>query len=77
MKLYILYHEFETDSPYYDDECVKILGIFTSVQKAYQAIERYKNLPGFKDYHESSFKVYPDNPDYLNKVSWKEGFVRL
>ena len=48
MELYPLFHipEILEDD---EEQNVKLLGCFTSKEKAYQAIKRYKELPGFSE----------------------------
>ena len=71
-KIYLLYHQYE-----YGEHCeyeeLKILGIYSSEQKAQEAIERYYKLAGFKKYSKECFVVdeYIVNEDRC----WKEGFV--
>jgi len=53
-------------------EHTKILGIFSTREKAEAAIEFYKTLPGFKDFSDDCF--YLDEYE-LNKKVWDEGFI--
>jgi hypothetical protein len=50
----------------------KVLGIFSTREKAESAIEFYKTLPGFKDFSDDCF--YLDEYE-LNKKAWDEGFI--
>jgi len=55
---------------------VKYIGIFSTEEKALDAIERLKAVPGFKDYPDS-FIVTEEN---LDAVNWDEvitGVIKL
>jgi len=65
--VYIVEHSYEND----DCEEAKLIGVFSTKEKAEQIVKQYKKLPGFKD--------FPDN-FYINKYEldvseWKEGFT--
>lgn len=66
--VFLLTHSYEID----DEETVKIIGIYSSKEKAENTIEKYKNLPGFKDYPDSfcisEYEIDEDN--------WVEGFMK-
>ncbi|MCX7923119.1 MAG: hypothetical protein N3B21_14075 [Clostridia bacterium] len=67
-KVYLLQHSYEYD----DCEETKIIGIYSSKEKADLVIEKYKKLPGFKHYPDCFFidgyKIDEDN--------WQDGFLR-
>jgi len=67
--VYIVQHEHEVEGC--DD--VKLIGIFSSLEKANATVERYKNLPGFRDCKDSFFV----NDYILDETEWKEGFVTI
>ena len=71
--VYVLQHEYlygENDE--YSE--VKMLGVFRSREDAEEAITRYKNLPGFKEFSDECFYI----GEYeLNKELWAEGFIEL
>ena len=54
------------------------IGIFDSVEKAEQAVERVKDKPGFCD-HKDKIKIKKRiklfTPKLLNKVFWVDGFI--
>ncbi|KAA3611948.1 MAG: hypothetical protein DWQ01_07650 [Planctomycetota bacterium] len=53
------------------EEEVKVLGIFQTRQHGFQAIERFRKLPGFRDYPDGyHLEEYP-----LNKLQWTSGFI--
>lgn len=68
-KMYLLYHQYE----YGENNENKILGIYSSEQEAFKAIERYYKLDGFKKYSKDCFGVDEYNVDVDS--GWKEGFV--
>jgi hypothetical protein len=55
-----------------EDE-IKELGLYSSRERAEDAITRYKKLPGFRD-HPDGFKIYESMLDL--DEAWTEGFVR-
>jgi hypothetical protein len=67
--VFILQHERQKDL---DNEDVKIIGIYSTREKAEKTIDNYikKNLPGFKDYPDS-FNITKYE---LDKDHWTEGF---
>lgn len=71
-KMYLLYHQYEYGENHENDE-YKILGIYSSEQKALEAMERYYKLEGFKKYPKECFGVDEYNVD--EDADWKEGFT--
>lgn len=55
-----------------EDE-MKMLGVYSSRQKARDAVKKYKRLPGFKRYPRN-FCV---SRSEINKMEWAEGFVSM
>ena len=53
-----------------DDECVKTLGIYSSKDKATEAVEQYKLIAGFKDFPNG---FYIDEY-FLDEGQWEDGF---
>lgn len=70
--MYLLYHVYEFGEDNENEEC-KILGIYSSESKAYEAIERYYKLEGFNKYPKTCFLIDKYNVDV--DTGWKEGFV--
>lgn len=70
--MYLLYHFYEYGENNEMEE-YKILGIYSSENKAKEAIERYYNLEGFKKYPKECFEI----EEYIIDVDagWNEGFV--
>lgn len=70
-KVYILQHiyEYGEDNEYAEE---KMLGIYSSEKKASEAIERYIQLEGFRDYPRECFCISKYSVD---KDSWIGGFV--
>jgi homoserine kinase type II len=65
--VYLLWHAHDLD----EEVDAKLLGVYSNKQKAEQARERAKSLPGFRDYpdqfHIDTYQV--------DEHHWKEGFV--
>ena len=70
MQVYILHHT-HTLSEDYDD--VKLIGVFSTYQKAEEAQENLKSVVGFKE-NIDGFSI--DEYD-INSSSWQEGFVTV
>ena len=68
-RIYPLCHEYELD----DGELeTKDLGTYSSREKALEAIERYRVLPGFRDWPDG-FKIYESVLDL--DAAWTEGYI--
>ncbi len=67
--VYILYHVNEHCEPgeYHNG---KRLGLFSTAEKAREAIRQLRDAPGFRDYPER----WSIRRRTLNKTSWMEGF---
>lgn len=72
MKIYLLWHihKLTDDFGAHDEE--KLIGVFSSVEKANHTIEKYKTLEGFKDYPLDSFVI--DEYEVDGTTNWSEGF---
>lgn len=70
-KVYVLQHVYEygEDNEYIEE---KMLGVYSSEEKASEAIERYIQLEGFRDYPRECFYISKYSVD---KDSWIGGFV--
>lgn len=69
MTVYLLWHAHDLDN----EVDVKLLGVYSSQQKAVEAKERLKLLPGFRDnlpgFHISCYQ--------LDKDEWTTGFLTV
>lgn len=68
-KLYLLWHTYENEP---GAEESKLIGIYSSEERAKDAIERLRTKPGFRDYPEG-FEIYEDE---LDMTDWREGFAK-
>ncbi len=67
--LYLVRHfDQETDD---DDDKEKVIGVYSTLDLAKQAIERLRDKPGFRDYPERWLICH----ETLNKDWWEEGFA--
>lgn len=79
--LYELYHIHEVLEDG-EESNVKVLGVFSSRQKAEKAIERYKDLPGFKDkskiYRGCEYRAgfFIDIAE-VDREEWSEGYTTV
>ena len=67
--VYALYHEYENNEG--EDE-VKEIGLFTTRERAQEAINPLLEKPGFRD-HPYGFKIYECRLDA--DLAWTEGFI--
>jgi homoserine kinase type II len=68
--VYLLWHTHEFDNGDSDD---KLIGVYSTEESANAAIERSKDLPGFRDIPDG-FKIVCYQVDEDN---WTEGFVTV
>ncbi|MFB9324535.1 hypothetical protein ACFFSY_01100 [Paenibacillus aurantiacus] len=68
---YIVQHSYEVGEDEQFDE-TKIIGIYSSLEKAKSVVDRYKLLPGFREYANNFFiDEYEIDAD-----NWTEGFIK-
>jgi hypothetical protein len=65
-RLYVVWHVRPVD---YQDDTEKLIGIFSSEDRAREAIERLRSKPGFRDFPDC-FEISGKG---LNETSWTEG----
>jgi hypothetical protein len=66
--LFVVFHEHDTEII---SDTSKLIGIYSSREKAMDAVVRYQQKPGFSDYPLGfSIDEYHVDEDY-----WKEGFI--
>lgn len=69
MEVYMLQHIYHTE----ESEETKIIGIYSTKERALEAIERLKTKPGFIDYPEGfEVEIY-----ILDRDEWEDGFVTV
>ena len=69
MRVFVVQHQHELDGC---DE-VKFIGVYSSEEVGWAAVERAKSLPGFR-YYPDGFSVDPYEVDMDH---WTEGFVTV
>ena len=68
--VFILHHYYEIETNGSFHEYIKKIGIYSTEEKAQKAIEKLKEMPGFKEYPESfSIEKYEIDED-----NWTSGF---
>ena len=74
MKVYVLWniHELNDDYGQHDEE--KLIGIYSTEEKASKAIEAHKGLEGFRDYPVECFEIHEAVVDRSN---WNEDFTTV
>ena len=74
MDVFLLWHVYElTDDDGTRDE-EKFIGVFSSEEKATDAIEQLKGKEGFRDHPVNCFEIHKDKVD---RVGWVDGFVTV
>ena len=74
MKVYLLWHIHELNDDYGTHDEEKLIGVFSSAEKANDIIENLKNAEGFKDYPVSCFITDEYEVDEPN---WTSGFFTV
>jgi len=76
--VYVVQHSYEVgDKGEFEGEDfdeTKMIGVYSSKEKAEKTIDRYKMLPGFKDYPISCFHI---DKYEIDQEHWAEGFVKF
>lgn len=74
MDVFLLWHLYElTDSDGARDE-EKLIGVFSSEEKAKDAIEQLKGKEGFRDHPLSCFEIHKSK---IDRINWVDGFVTV
>ena len=74
MKVYVLWHVYELTDDFGDHDEEKLIGIYSTEEKAKEAIQSHKDLEGFRDYPVDCFEIHEYETDKLN---WNEGFTTV
>lgn len=67
--VFLLQHSYEIE----ESEQTKIIGIYSTRDKAKTVVEKFKTLSGFSDYPDS---FYIDEYE-IDQNNWEEGFERI
>jgi hypothetical protein len=68
--VYLVQHSYEVGENGEFNE-VKLIGVYSTQEKAEEAVDRYKEIPGFKNYL-NGFHI---GKHEINKDNWNEGFI--
>ncbi|MDE6501721.1 MAG: hypothetical protein K2L10_06520 [Ruminococcus sp.] len=68
-KFYLLYHAYE----FAENKEIKHLGLYSSLENAEKAKERYYKLSGFSEYPKNCFYISEFTPD--TDEQWTDGFI--
>ena len=69
--VYLLQHSYSYGK-YAEHEETKIIGIYSSREKAEVVVDKYKSLPGFNNYDVSCFYI---DQYILDDSTWQDGFI--
>jgi hypothetical protein len=68
-RVYLLWHVYERAG----EEEAKLLGVYSTEQKAKDRVQRAERLPGFAE-HRNGFQI---SVNVLDRDEWPEGFVTV
>lgn len=74
MKVYVLWHIHTIEDDYGEHDDEKLIGIYSTKEKAETAIEGHKDLEGFRDCPSECFEI----DEYeVDQTGWTEGFTTV
>ena len=74
MKVYVLWHVYEIVDDYGEHDEEKLIGIYSTEEKAQEAIKSHKDLEGFKDLPLKCFEIHESE---LDRSNWNDGFTAV
>lgn len=74
MTVFLLWHIHDLKDDYGTHEEEKLIGVFSSEEKANAAIDTLKNREGFRDCPLSCFEIHKTEVD---RMSWVDGFTTV
>ena len=74
MKVYVLWHVYELSDDLGEHDEEKLIGIYSTEEKAKEAIQSHKDLDGFKDLPLACFEI---NEYELDSSDWNDGFTTV
>lgn len=72
--VFLLWHTHDLEDDFGTHEEVKLIGVFSSEDKAYKAIELLKDKEGFRDFPLSCFEI---SKTKIDRTSWADGFCTV
>lgn len=69
--VFLLQHSYEVDGCGCDE--TKLIGIYSTREKAEATVSKYKTLKGFCDYPDDCFYIYEVE---LDENDWQDGFIK-
>ena len=70
-KVYVLWHSHELKDDLGPHDEIKMIGIFSTEQRAHAAIVQLKDQEGFRDDPVSCFEICEQ---VVDRIGWKDGF---
>ena len=74
MKVYVLWHVYTLTDDYGEHDEEKMIGIYSTKEKAEAAIAEHKDLEGFRDYPLDCFEIHEE---VVDRSGWTAGFVTI
>lgn len=69
--VFLLWHTHDLTDDFGTHEEVKLIGVFSSEEKASEAMEQLKDKEGFRDFSISCFEIAKMK---IDRMSWADGF---
>lgn len=69
IKIFFVEHVYEEN----DDDEIKFIGVFSSRERAQDAVNKLVLKPGFKNFPSDCFKI---SEGELDRIGWVDGFTR-
>ena len=76
VKIYLLWHIHESRDDFGTHDEEKLLGVFSTSEKAEDSITLFRDLEGFRDFPSECFSIEEVKVDVPNR-SWTEGFFTV
>ncbi len=74
MDIFLLWHTHDLTDSYGIHKEVKLIGVFSSEEKANEAIGQVKDQEGFRDFPISCFQI---DKSKIDQPSWADGFSTI
>lgn len=71
MDIFLLWHIHDLTDDYGTHEEEKLIGVFSSEEKAKEIIEQLKDREGFRDFPKSCFEI---DKSKMDRPGWVDGF---
>ena len=74
MKVYLLWHVYELTDDHGEHDEEKLIGVYSTIGQAEEAIQCHKDLEGFRDHSPDCFEIHEYE---LDRSGWNDGFTTI